>query len=85
VHRAALLKGSPGAAVKLLPCDYVVMGYILEIASCRNVGKGCNIRPKVVRPFPGPCAGRSYVHWAALFVKQIRTWTRWVDKAGQFD
>jgi hypothetical protein len=26
------------------------------------------IIPKVVGPFPGPCASGSYVHWAALFV-----------------
>jgi hypothetical protein len=30
VHQAALLKGSPGAAVKLLPCDHEVMGYTIQ-------------------------------------------------------
>jgi hypothetical protein len=30
-------------------------------------GKTAYIRPKVVGPFPGPCASGSYVHWAALF------------------
>jgi hypothetical protein len=29
-------------------------------------GKVAYIRPKVVGPFPGPCASESYVHWAAL-------------------
>jgi hypothetical protein len=48
-------------------------------------GKVAYIRPKVVEPFARPYASGSYVHWAALFVKQIRAWTRWVDKAGQFD
>jgi hypothetical protein len=30
-------------------------------------GKAVYIRSKVVGPFPGPCASRSYVHRAALF------------------
>jgi hypothetical protein len=29
-------------------------------------GKVVYIRPKVDRPFPGPYASGSYVHWAAL-------------------
>jgi hypothetical protein len=44
---------------------------VLERASCRNAGKGCVIRPKVVRPFPGPSASGSYDHQAALlFIKE---------------
>jgi hypothetical protein len=31
-------------------------------------GKAVYIRPKVVGPFPGPCANGSYVHRAALFL-----------------
>jgi hypothetical protein len=30
-------------------------------------GKAAYIRPKVVRPFPGPCTSGRYVHRAALF------------------
>jgi hypothetical protein len=30
-------------------------------------GKTVNIRPKVVGPFPAPCASWSYMHRAALF------------------
>jgi hypothetical protein len=40
--------------------------HVLETASCKNAGKAAYIRPKVVGPFLGPCASRSYVHWAAL-------------------
>jgi hypothetical protein len=42
-------------------------------------GKSAYIKPKVVRPFPGPYASRSYVHRAALFsylVKSILDVTR---------
>jgi hypothetical protein len=35
------IKGSLGAAVKLLPCDHEVMGSSPETASCRNAGKDC--------------------------------------------
>jgi hypothetical protein len=31
------------------------------------MGKAAYIRPKVVGPFPGPCASNSSVHWAALY------------------
>jgi hypothetical protein len=33
-------KGSPGAAIKLLPCGHEVMGSSPG-NSCRNAGKGC--------------------------------------------
>jgi hypothetical protein len=62
------VKGSPGAAVKLLPCNHEVMGSSPEnrlLQKCRE--RLCTLRPKVVRPFPGPCASGSYVHWAAFF------------------
>ena len=44
--------------VKLLPCDHEVMG-----SSPRN-------SPKVVGPFPGPCASGSYMHQVALFFER---------------
>jgi hypothetical protein len=47
VHQAALLKGSPGAAVKLLPCDHEVMGSSPEnslLHKCR--GMLCTYDPK---------------------------------------
>jgi hypothetical protein len=56
VHRAALLKGSPSAAVKLLHCNHEIMG-----SSPRN-NLFTYIRPKVVEP----CASGSYMHRAAL-------------------
>jgi hypothetical protein len=31
-------------------------------------GKAAYIRPKVVGPFPRPCASKSYMHRAALMV-----------------
>jgi hypothetical protein len=34
-------------------------------------GKAVYIRPKVVRPFPEPCASWSYVHRAALFLLHL--------------
>jgi hypothetical protein len=54
------VKGSPGAAVKLLPCDHEVMGS----SSGNNLLQKCRERllPKVVRP----CVSGSYVHRAAL-------------------
>jgi hypothetical protein len=55
------LKGCPGAAVKLLPCDHEVIG-----SSPGNLLQKCRKRPKVVGPLPGPCASSSYVHQAAL-------------------
>jgi hypothetical protein len=45
-----------------LPCDHEVMGSSLV----EMQGKTAYIRPKVVGPFPGLCASRSYVHRAAL-------------------
>jgi hypothetical protein len=61
-------KRSPGAAVKLLPCDHEVMGSSLETASCRNAGKGCIHKFQSGRtlPWTGPSASGSYVHQAAL-------------------
>jgi hypothetical protein len=55
------MKGSPGAAVKLLPYDHEVMG-VSSPGNSQMQGKTVYIRPKVV----GPCASGSYVHWAAL-------------------
>jgi hypothetical protein len=43
-------KGSPGAAVKLLPCDHEVMG-VLETTSCRNAGKSCVHKTESGRTF----------------------------------
>jgi hypothetical protein len=63
-----LMKESPDAAVKLLPCDYEVMGSSSRnnpLQKCRE--KTVYIGPKVVGPFPRLCASRSYVHRAALF------------------
>jgi hypothetical protein len=54
VHRAALYKkGSPGAAVKLLPCDHEVMGSSKQPLA-EMQGKTAYIRSKVNRPFPRP-------------------------------
>ncbi len=58
-----LKEGEPGTVVKLLPCDHEVMGSSLV----EMQGKTAYIRPKLVSPFPGPCASGSYVHRAALF------------------
>jgi hypothetical protein len=54
-----VLKGRPGAAAKLLPCDYVVMSsspgkWKQPLAEMQ--GKATHIRSKVVGPFVGPCA-----------------------------
>jgi hypothetical protein len=38
------------------------------------LGKAAYIRPKVVGPFPGPCASGSYVHRAALFIDLCSTY-----------
>jgi hypothetical protein len=62
-----LEKGSPGAAIKLLPCDHEVMGsWKQPLAEMQ--GKTAYIRPKVVGPFPRPCASGSYMHRAVLFM-----------------
>jgi hypothetical protein len=67
-----LLKGSPSAAVKLLPCDHEVMGLIPGnslLQKCRE--RHAYMRPKVAGPFPGPCASGSYVHRAALYLLYV--------------
>jgi hypothetical protein len=67
-----LMKEIPDAVVKLLPCDYEVMGSSLGnslLQKCRE--KTSYIGPKVVGPFLGPCASRSYVHWAAFFLQLL--------------
>jgi hypothetical protein len=46
------LKGSPGAAVKLLPCDHGFMLWKQPLAEMQ--GKTAYIRPKVVGPCPDP-------------------------------
>jgi hypothetical protein len=56
------LNGSPGAAVKLLPCDYEVMGKQPLVEIQRNA---TYIRPKAVGPFLGPSVSRSYM-WTRL-------------------
>jgi hypothetical protein len=43
------LKGNPGAAVKLLPCDHEVM---VETVSCRNAGKDCIHKTQSGRTLP---------------------------------
>jgi hypothetical protein len=63
MHRAALLKRSPGTAVKLLPCDHKVMGSSLG----NSLLLKCKERPKVIGPFLGLCASESYVHHDAFF------------------
>jgi hypothetical protein len=49
------MKGSLGAAVKLLLCDHEVMGASPGTASCKNAGKGCVHKAQ----------SRSYVHRTA--------------------
>jgi hypothetical protein len=60
------LKGSPGAAVKLLRCDHEVMGSNPGNSILQR--KTVYIRPKVIGPFPRPCTSRSYVHRAAVSI-----------------
>jgi hypothetical protein len=57
--------------VKLLPCDHEVMGPSPRDSLLKKCKERLRIRPKVVRPFPGPCTSRSYVHQAALFKTKI--------------
>jgi hypothetical protein len=54
-------------------------------------GNTAYIRPKVVGPFPGPCANGSYMHRAALLnllylilllLVQIYSWRKWETLAG---
>jgi hypothetical protein len=40
VHHPCFMKGSPGVAVKLLPCDPSWV-QVLKTTSCKNAGKGC--------------------------------------------
>jgi hypothetical protein len=63
LHACICSKGSPGAAVKLLPCDHEVLQPHAEMQ-----GKAAYIRPKVVGPFPIPCARESYMYRAALYM-----------------
>jgi hypothetical protein len=50
------MKGSPGAAVKLLPCDHEVMGSSPGNSLLQKFlqGNAAYIRPKVVGPFLRP-------------------------------
>jgi hypothetical protein len=43
-------------------------------------GKDVYIRPKVVRPFPEPCASRSYVHQAAPLIEVYITMVKHPSK-----
>jgi hypothetical protein len=54
ILNSTAVKGNPRAAVELLPCDHEVMSsiQILEIASCRNAGKGCVNKTQSGRTFP---------------------------------
>jgi hypothetical protein len=63
--RLGIVKGSPGAAVKLLPCDHEVKSLKRPLAEMQ--GNAAYIRPKLVGPYPEPCASGSYVYRAALF------------------
>jgi hypothetical protein len=56
------LKGSPGAVVKLLPCDHVFKSWKQPLTEMH--GKIVYLRPKVIRPY----VSGSYMHRAALYV-----------------
>jgi hypothetical protein len=45
-------EGEPGAMVKLLPYDHVVMVQAIETATCRNGGKYCIHKPESGRTLP---------------------------------
>jgi hypothetical protein len=47
-----LMTGSPGAAVKLLPCEHESWAQVLETASYRNVGKCCVHKTQSDRTLP---------------------------------
>jgi hypothetical protein len=64
------MKGSPGAAVKLLLCDHEVVGSCLENGLLQKYRKNVvYIRPKAIGSFPEPYTSGSYVQWAALLMK----------------
>jgi hypothetical protein len=54
-----------GKAVALWPWGHGFKSWKQPLAEMQ--GKTAYIRPKVVRPFSGPWASGSYVHWAALY------------------
>jgi hypothetical protein len=54
-------EGSPGVAVKLLPCDHEVVGSSLRNSLLQMQGNAAYIRP-----FLKTCASRSYMHRDAL-------------------
>jgi hypothetical protein len=53
--------------VKLLPCDNKVMGSSPGNNLLQKCKKMLYIKPKVVGPFPRPCASWTYMHRAPPF------------------